>query len=99
MSIATCSIEKCNDPISARGWCNKHYQQWWAYGDPEFSPQIKRPSTCSIPRCKGKHHARGWCEPHYRRWLKYGDVLDGWGLIEIDEAKRERSLLAAGARG
>ena len=88
-----CSIDGCDDPHSARGWCALHYQQWWAYGDPEYSPRIIRAPICTVPGCEGKHHARNWCEPHYRRWLKHGTVWNCWTVLEINENKREASTL------
>lgn len=32
-----CSIESCNKPVVARGWCNRHYKRWIKYGDPSVS--------------------------------------------------------------
>lgn len=32
-----CSIEGCGKPTSGRGWCNRHYKRWSAYGDPLFT--------------------------------------------------------------
>lgn len=29
-----CVIEDCDRKHYARGWCHKHYAQWWAVGDP-----------------------------------------------------------------
>ena len=29
-----CSIDGCETPVLARGWCNKHYARWRNYGDP-----------------------------------------------------------------
>lgn len=31
---APCSIEGCDRPSRARGWCNKHWQRWSKNGDP-----------------------------------------------------------------
>lgn len=35
--MAECSIETCDRPVAKRGWCNRHYQRWWKYGDPAFT--------------------------------------------------------------
>lgn len=32
--MKTCSIEECNGKFYARGWCWRHYQKWFSYGDP-----------------------------------------------------------------
>jgi hypothetical protein len=29
-----CSIDGCQRPHLARGWCNLHYKRWWENGDP-----------------------------------------------------------------
>lgn len=29
-----CDVAGCPGPHSARGWCNRHYQQWRRWGDP-----------------------------------------------------------------
>lgn len=29
-----CSIDECESPVHARGWCRKHYLRWHRHGDP-----------------------------------------------------------------
>lgn len=29
-----CSVDDCDRPHVARGWCNTHYQRWYDHGDP-----------------------------------------------------------------
>lgn len=29
-----CSVELCETPVYARGWCNRHWQRWRRHGDP-----------------------------------------------------------------
>ncbi len=29
-----CSVEGCDKPHSAKGYCGKHYRKWLRYGDP-----------------------------------------------------------------
>lgn len=34
MARKPCSIEDCDKPQHARGWCDMHYRQWQAHGHP-----------------------------------------------------------------
>lgn len=34
MQDDTCSVDTCPRPAEKRGWCGRHYQRWWKYGDP-----------------------------------------------------------------
>lgn len=43
MAKRTCSIDGCDQPHKARGWCFKHYRRWRACGDPVGEPRIGRP--------------------------------------------------------
>jgi HNH endonuclease len=40
MPKGTCSVEGCEKPTRARGWCRIHYKRWWRHGDPlrDFPP-------------------------------------------------------------
>jgi len=37
-----CTVEECDKPHSARGFCNIHYQRWLKYGNPliAFRPRL-----------------------------------------------------------
>lgn len=30
----TCKLDECEYPVYCKGWCRKHYNSWWAHGDP-----------------------------------------------------------------
>lgn len=40
MGDRICSINGCQSPVNARGWCRKHYKRWQAHGDPLFTKLI-----------------------------------------------------------
>ena len=68
-----CSIEGCNGGGRIRrGWCRKHYNAWWRYGDPLADFSRKRP-TCTIDGCSDPHMALGYCWKHYARVRTHGD--------------------------
>lgn len=73
MPNRTCSIDDCDSPVIARGWCNKHYCRWRVHGDP--LGQVVRQTVCSIEGCEKPFLARGWCSMHYGRWKNHGDPL------------------------
>lgn len=78
MTERTCSIDGCESPVLAHGWCNRHYLRWRRHGDPTVdlrsSPRPDRETvTCTIEGCDRPHEARGWCQMHYFRWLRHGD--------------------------
>lgn len=75
MAKRTCSIDGCDRPHHARGWCRLHWKRWIRYGDTSTVHPRRRPAPgpCSIPECESRARARGWCEKHYARWRKHGD--------------------------
>lgn len=38
-----CSIEKCEKPLIARGWCSTHYWRWRKYGDVNHPVERREP--------------------------------------------------------
>lgn len=67
MANRTCSIEGCEKPHSARGFCSMHYKRW-RRGTDLNRPMRTAKGTCSIEGCEQKHYGRGWCAMHYGRW-------------------------------
>lgn len=45
MANRTCSVDGCEDKVSARGYCNKHHLRWRKHGDPlggNASPSVRK---------------------------------------------------------
>ena len=90
-----CSIEGCEKPVNARGWCKAHYYRASRYGDPLAVDKRRNPDprppkpikVCSIEGCERKHYGKGWCENHYARWRRTGDTDDS-RAVKSDECER-----------
>lgn len=76
MAQSICSINGCERPRWARGWCNTHYIRWRKYGDPLGVAMPKPIRLCSIEGCERTHKGRGLCGTHLWR-LKHGGDVSG----------------------
>lgn len=55
-----CSVEKCKQPVRAKGYCRKHYLAW-RRGDVGKKQRYK---TCSKEGCRKPAKFAGRCEEH-----------------------------------
>ncbi len=77
VSERTCSVDGCEYPSRARGWCTMHYQRWQDHGSvggPQPLLQLNPPETCTVEGCSNRQRVLGYCSMHYSRWRKHGDV-------------------------
>ena len=73
----TCTMDGCDRPHKARGYCQTHYMQL-KRGAP-VTPQIKvrirdKPPECVEDGCNEPVKAKGYCRTHYQRLLRHGHV-------------------------
>lgn len=70
----TCSIEGCEKPVKARGWCGAHYKAWRSHGDPSVNKARRAGiAPCSVVGCGKSAGSRGMCSAHYAAFRRYGD--------------------------
>lgn len=71
-SEMSCGVQRCPEPVWARGWCKKHYTT--PHGIERMPAQRYVPKTgpCLIEGCQEPRCRRGWCSRHYQRWKRLG---------------------------
>lgn len=73
MNADSCSVEGCERPYQAKGYCLLHYQRSRS-GRPLNAPiRQRQPDVCTVDGCNRKPKARTWCRKHYWRWRQHGD--------------------------
>lgn len=63
-----CSHPNCYRDSIARGFCNKHYQNFRNHNPEEFN--IEKQDTCSEEGCNNPFHAKGLCSIHYNKYYR-----------------------------
>lgn len=76
---AECSLEYCDKPAHARGWCSTHYRQW--HQGRTLAPVAVLPEECAFSGCGRKRYAKGYCVAHYYQ------MREGKDLAPVFQAK------------
>jgi hypothetical protein len=66
-----CSVEKCNQPIRAKGLCRKHFQAWRRGA--EVGP-AHRYKVCSKEGCRKAREFGGLCAEHAGKAAPEGEA-------------------------
>jgi hypothetical protein len=74
MTTRTCTVDGCNRPHDARGYCNTHYRRWRLYGDPLEPSHVATRGVCSFDGCTNAHRSQGFCSTHYKQARREGTV-------------------------
>lgn len=80
MAERTCSIEGCDRPHAARGWCALHYGRWRKHGDPTVVLNVRGQPR---KRFDAKTQRDGDCIV----WVA-AKTRDGYGLFKLDGSMR-----------
>ena len=87
----TCSVEGCDRPVQAKGWCSTHYARARRNGVPGpaeiavTSRGAAKLALCSVPGCDRPAPTAGYCPGHYARVRRTGDP----GPAEFQAWRRE----------
>lgn len=71
-----CTVEGCDRPHKAYGYCASHYQQF-KRGEPVRELQERRydhGDVCAVEGCDLPQRSKGLCNMHYLRAHKHGSV-------------------------
>ncbi len=95
----TCSVEGCESAVLARGWCSRHYHQWWREWDHEtgrLAPQRKGTPTNQYrgaTHCKRGHpfdvYGRARTDPRPGRWCALCE-RERWERDKAEGRRRKR---------
>ena len=80
-----CSVDGCDKPIEARGWCKPHYRRWYNHGDPLAGKTLRGESERWL-REEALAYSGDDCLiwPYAKTNKGYGD---GYGRTKIDGRK------------
>ncbi len=66
-----CSVEKCNQPIRAKGLCRKHFHAWRRGADVGVASRYK---VCSKEGCRKPREYGGLCAEHAGKAAPEGEA-------------------------
>ena len=70
--MKVCTIEGCERPFRARGWCATHYARWSKHGDPSVKITRRTEVGCEAPDCERPNPVGRYCNTHKLRKWKTG---------------------------
>ena len=74
----TCSIDGCEEPHRARGWCTTHHQAWVKHGDPAYQrdhPIYRDPQAAFAARTEVDGDCLVWTGHRSREGYGYVKVV------------------------
>ena len=77
MQRGICTVDGCDRPHKARGWCNSHYGRFKRGTEVDVALEKRdrnKPSCCIEEGCDSPVKAKGLCKKHYQALLRYGFV-------------------------
>lgn len=91
MAKATCSVDTCDRPSKARGWCYSHWDRWRRLGDVQADRPLRARQAngasvgCRVDGCGRSHYAKGLCRTH-NQYLRQGQAVEE--MVPVREMHR-----------
>lgn len=75
--IKSCTVDGCQRPLRARGYCANHWALWRRNGKPEKQHRHTY-ETCTVDKCdqKPRSSTSPYCEKHYYRLRRTGTTAE-----------------------
>lgn len=70
--MKVCSVEDCDRPYYAIGYCFMHRARFLKHGTTDLI--VREARVCSVDDCDKPHHAHGYCSKHARRFKRIGSA-------------------------
>lgn len=94
MTPDRCTLEGCDNPVRARGFCNGHYQQARRNGELAPLRHRNKGTVCSAPECEAGATSKGMCQSHYSQHWRGQQV----GPVRKQRARGEGHINSSGYR-
>lgn len=72
-----CSVQNCELEYYSLGYCRKHYERFYKWGDPLFTKNIhgKRMGLkCNVVGCDNEYYAKELCKTHYMKQRHFNRI-------------------------
>jgi hypothetical protein len=75
--VTSCTVDECDLPVVARGFCRGHYERWRRTGDPTAGGPLpaRAVDVCTAPDCDRPVQSRDLCARHYKQDRKHGRTV------------------------
>lgn len=89
-----CSVIGCLSDYKCKGYCRRHYEQWFSTGDP-ISKRIteKQGNKCSIDECANKPISKGMCRKHFMRIYRHGKNKSSYKEVSAIDRYKSRTKI------
>lgn len=90
MTDGICSVDGCERPVSARGWCGMHYMRWWKTGDVRNAESDRHFAALTFERLVAMETDDHLLWPHSKTRSGYGRIKMAGSVVLVHQAALAR---------